>query len=193
MKRLETICKAEKGGRVFPLFSQVKAARGSVSSSDPKLFEPPEGLPASAILDKHIRQLIPNENRSLDILQTLTADQCLKRDRQERKGKFTIGDQPVLAGLDHGNVLISIAIGVPNAALCKRFLIDSRRASDLREFIVARYAKLFEWLDDFRRRAISTGFATFGERRKYWDGLASSDLGKRNKAVQSAVRWMIEI
>jgi hypothetical protein len=36
-------------------------------------------------------------------------------------------------------------------------------------------------------------FATFGERRKYWDGLASSDLGKRNKAVQSAVRWMIEM
>jgi len=102
---------------------------------------------ASAVLDHELRQLIPNENRTLDILQSLTGDRSLKRDRKARKGEFIIGDDPVLAGLDHADALISIAIGLPNAALCRRFLIDPRRAAVLRELVVGRYARLFEWLD----------------------------------------------
>lgn len=193
VKQLEAIRKAEEGGKVFPLFSQVKPAHGSISSSDPKLFDFRGGIPAHAVLDKDIRQLIPNENRTLDILQSLTGDLGLKRDRQARKDKFIVGDEPVLAGLDHSDALISIAIGLPNAALCKRFLIDPRRAAVLRELVVGRYAKLFEWIDDYRKKVVSMGFASLGQRRRYWDGLGSSDMEKRNKAVQSAVRWLIEM
>ena len=193
MKLLETICKAEEGGKVFPLFSQVKSAHGSISSSDPKLFDLRGGVAASEVLDKELRQLIPNENRTLDILQSLTGDLGLKRDRQARKDKFIIGDEPVLAGLDHVDALISIAIGLPNAALCKRFLIDPRRATVLRELVVGRYAKLFEWLDNFRKKAVSEGFVSLGHRRRYWDGLGSSDIERRNKALQSAVRRLIEM
>ena len=39
MGQLEEICKREKNGKVFPLFSQVKATHGSISSADPRLFE----------------------------------------------------------------------------------------------------------------------------------------------------------
>ena len=193
VKQLDTICKAEEGGKVFPLFSQVKSAHGSISSSDPKLFDLRGGLPASAVLDRELRQLIPNENRTLDILQSLTGDGGLKRDRQARKGEFIIGDDPVLGGLDHADALISIAIGLPNAALCRRFLIDPRRAAVLRELVVGKYARLFEWLEDFRKKMLSERFASFGARRGYWDGLGSSDIERRNKALQSAVRWLIEM
>ncbi|MGB9274563.1 MAG: hypothetical protein WCC08_04945, partial [Terrimicrobiaceae bacterium] len=175
VKQLETICKAEKGGKLFPLFSQVKAPHGSISYSDPKLFDVRGGVSASAVLDKEIRQHIPDENRTLGILQSLTGDPDLERDQQARKGKFIIGDDPELAGLDHADALISIAIGLPNAALCKRFLIDPRRAAVLRELVVGRYAKLFEWLDDYRKKVVSVGFASSGERRRYWDGFGSSD------------------
>ena len=34
-KQLESILRAERGGRVFPLFSQVKSPCGSISSPDP--------------------------------------------------------------------------------------------------------------------------------------------------------------
>jgi DNA polymerase-1 len=193
MKQLETICKGEKQGKVFPLFSQVKSPHGSIWSSDPKLFDPRGGVPASAVLDRHLRQLIPDENRSLDILQSLTADRVLKRDRRLRQGKFIIGDESVLAGLNHAEVVISIAIGLPNASLCKRLLIDPRRAAILRELIVGKYPKLFEWLDDFRKKVLSERFASLGTRRRYWDGLGSSDIERRNKALQSAVRWLIEM
>jgi len=192
IKELETVCDAATGGKVFPLFSQVKSAHGSISCCDPRIFGLRGDVPASAVLDRDLRQFIPNQDKALDILQSLTGDRALKKDLRE-KGKFIIGDDPVLAGLDHADVLISIAIGLSTAALCKRFLIDVRRASILREFIARRYTKLFDWLDQYRKKVISAGFATFGERRKYWDGLGSSDIGKRNRAVQSAVRWLIEM
>lgn len=193
MKQLEAICKAEKDGKIFPLFSQVKAAHGSLSSSDPKFLDLRGGVSASAILDKEIRQHIPDENRTLDILHSLTGDPRLARDRQARKGNFVIGDEPALAGLDHTDALISIAIGLPNAALCKRFLINPRRAVAVRELTVARYPKLFDWLEAYRKKTVADGFASSGERRRYWDGLGSSDMEKRNKAVQSAVRWLIKM
>jgi DNA polymerase I-like protein with 3'-5' exonuclease and polymerase domains len=99
---------------------------------------------------------------------------------------------PSLADLDHADALISIAVGLSNAALSKRFLIDARRASVLRGKITARYSKLFAWIDQYERSVISAGFAASGTRRKYLDGLGSSDLARRNKAVRTAVRWLIE-
>jgi DNA polymerase-1 len=191
MGQLEEICKREKNGKVFPLFSQVKATHGSISSADPRLFELEGGLRPGAVLDKDIRQRIPDASRALDILQHLTGDRTLKKDRQAGKSEFVGGGQPSLSGLSHTEVLVSLLIGVSNAALCKRFLIDARRASVLREVVTGRYPRLFAWIEEYRRNIVSSGFASSGERRRYWEGLGSSDIDKRHRALRSAVRWLI--
>jgi len=191
MRQLDTICKSEKNGNIFPIFSQVKAGHGSISSADPSLFEFDGGLQPESILDKDIRQRIPDERLALDILQQLTGDLVLENDRQAGNIEFIGGDQPSLDGLGHAEVLVSLAIGFTNAALCKRFLITARRASDLRDEVTARYPKLFAWIKEYRRNTVSSGFASSGERRKYWDGLGSSDMDKRNKAQRNAMRWLI--
>lgn len=191
VRQLEAICKGEKNGRVFPLFSQVKAAYGTISSADPRLFEPVGGVHPEAVFDQEIRQQMPDENRALDILQTRTGDRLLKSDRRGRKIEFINGQKSLLTDLSHSGVLLSLAIGVSNATLCKRFLIDPRRASAIREDVTARYSTLFAWLDEYRKTVVSTGFASSGNRRRYWEGLRSSDLDKRNRAVRSAVRWLI--
>lgn len=69
VSQLEAIWKAEKNGKVFPLFSQMKAAHGSISSADPNLFEIEGALPPTAVLDKDIRQRIPYASRALGALQ----------------------------------------------------------------------------------------------------------------------------
>jgi len=191
MGQLEEICKREKNGKVFPLFSQVKATHGSISSVDPRLFELEGGLRPEAVLDKDIRQRIADASRALDILQHLTGDRTLKKDRQAGKSEFIGGGQPSLTGLGHTEVLVSLLIGVSNAALCKRFLIDARRASVLREVVTGRYPRLFAWIEECRRNIVSSGFASSGERRRYWEGLGSSDIDKRHRALRSAVRWLI--
>lgn len=191
MRQLDAICKGEKNGKVFPLFSQVKAGHGSISSADPSLFELEGGLRPGAMLDKDIRQHIPDESRALDILQQLTGDRALEKDRQAGKNEFIGGEQPSLVGLCHTDVLISLSIGASNAALCKRFLIDARKASVLREGVTDRYPRLFAWLEEYRRTIVLSGFASSGGRRRYWEGLGSSDIDKRNRALRSAVRWLI--
>jgi hypothetical protein len=191
VKQLEAICKGEKNGKVFPLFSQIKAAHGSISSIDPNLFLPDGCLRPEAVLDKDIRQRIPDENRALDILQQITGDRDLEKDRLEGKNEFIVGDQPPFVGLNHANILISLSIGSSNAALCKKFLIDARKANNLREWVTGRYPRLFAELEEHSRKIISTGFASSEGRRRYLNGLNSSDIDKRNRALRSAVRWLI--
>ncbi|MFZ4539525.1 DNA polymerase [Propionivibrio sp.] len=191
VNQLLTILNGEKNGKVFPLFSQMKASHGCISSTDPSLFDLEEALPRDAVLDKEIRQLIPDQSRAMVILQQLTGDRVLAKDREEGKTEFINGEQPSLVGLSHEDVLISLAIGASNAALCKKFLIDARKASDLRKEVTGRYPQLFTWLEEYRRGIISSGFASSGGRRRYWDGLRSSDIDKRNRAQISAVRWLI--
>jgi len=191
MRQLDEICKREKNGKVFPLFSQMKAAHGSISSTDPRLFELEGRLRPGAVLDKDIRQQIPDESRALDILQQLTGDRILEKDRQTGKKEFIGGKQPSLVGLCHTEVLVSLSIGVSNAALCKRFLIDARRASVVREGVTDRYPRLFAWLEEYRLNIVSSGYASSGERRRYWEGLGSSDIDKQHRALRSAVRWLI--
>lgn len=193
VKHLEAICKGQKDGKVFPLFNQLKAPYGLISSADPRLFDPIVGLHSGAVLDKDIRQRIPDENRSLDILLSLTGDPVFEKDWRERKRDFIGGEGFPLAGIDHADVLISVAIGLSNAALCKRFLIDARRAMALRDHVTDRYSRLFEWLDEYRRNIIIAGFASSGTRRRYWEGLRSANIDRRNRALRSAVRWLIEM
>ena len=188
-KQLESILRAERGGRVFPLFSQVKSPCGSISSSDPKLFDLQGGVAAGIVLDKEFHPHIADENRALEILEAVSGDTGLERNKRSKK--LVIDDELALAGINLTDSLLSIAIGLPNTALCKRFLISPRRAAVLRETVIRRFPKLFLWLDDYRRKVVSDGFASFENRRKHWEGLGSSDMAKRNKAVQSAVRWLI--
>jgi|SRR5919109_1266400 DNA polymerase I-like protein with 3'-5' exonuclease and polymerase domains len=193
IKMLDAISNGAKNSKVFPIFSQLKPSYGRFSSSDPKLVDPEGSLQLSAVLDLDIRQLMPDEVRALDSLQALTGDRALERDRRARGRDFIDDEISSLAGLDHADVLISIAVGLSDAAFSKRFLIDARRASVLREKITARYSEMFAWLNQYRRSVVSAGFAVSGRRRKYLDGLRSSDLERRNKAVQSALRWLIEM
>jgi DNA polymerase I-like protein with 3'-5' exonuclease and polymerase domains len=87
--------------------------------------------------------------------------------------------------------LLSVAIGLSDAALSRRFLINHLTATGIRQALEAKYAKLFKWLDTYRRDAVTLGFAQHDGRRKYLDGLKSSDIDRRHKALRSAVRWLI--
>jgi DNA polymerase I len=192
VRQLEAICAAVKDGRVFPSFSQIRWAHGSLSSMHPRICEPEGPIEATALIDRTIREHMDDSNRSLDILQRVTADEVLKRDL--RSG----GDRPLFIGgaaaeqdLDQKDLLLSVAIGRSDAALSSRFLIDRLTAASIRRAFEAKYAKLFKWLDTYRRDAIARGFAHHDGRRKYLEGLKSSDIDKRHKALRSAVRWLI--
>jgi DNA polymerase I-like protein with 3'-5' exonuclease and polymerase domains len=190
IRQLEAICEAVRDGRVYPIFNQVRWAHGGLSSTDPRICEPGGPVEAMAVIDRIIRERMDDANRSLDILQQVTGDKVLRRDRRCGHPCFVGGDVAT-RDLDQRDLLLCMASGLSDAALSRRFLIDRPTVAGIRRALEARYEKLFNWLDTYRRDAMTQGFAYHDGKRKYMDGLKSSDIDKRHKALQSAVRWLI--
>jgi hypothetical protein len=61
----------------------------------------------------------------------------------------------------------------------------------MRLAIEKRYPDVFRWLLDFKRETVTRHFAEHGGKRKYFDGLKSSDLNKRQRALIAGVRWVL--
>jgi hypothetical protein len=61
----------------------------------------------------------------------------------------------------------------------------------IRHNFQTRYSSTFFWLDKFFKETATNGFASAHGRRRYFDGLRSSNLEKRNSALHSAVKWMV--
>ena len=191
-RELDVICAAVKDGRVFPSFSQVRWAHGSLSSMHPRICDPGGPLDPPMVIDRTIREYMDDPIRALDILQRVTRDDVFRKDWREG------GDHPSFIGkgrtgqdLDQKDLVLSVAIGASDSELSNRFLIDRLTVAGIRQAVEAKYAKLFKWLDIYRKDTLTQGFARHHGRRKYLEGLKSSDLDKRQKAVRSAVRWLI--
>ncbi len=126
----------------------------------------------------------------MDTLQTVTRDRALEADRKAGRATFVCTIDSSLK-VDHGDLLLSTAIDLSNATLCRRFLLEPRTIASLRAALRSRYVTLFAWLDEYRRQALADGFASWEGRRKYLEGLRSADLDRRSKAARSAVRWLL--
>jgi DNA polymerase I-like protein with 3'-5' exonuclease and polymerase domains len=190
-QQLETICLAEKDGKVFPIFSQIRWPHGSLSSTHPRICDPGAPLEASAVMDKTVSEHMEDSDRSLDILQRLTGDEVLKKDRCRGDHRYLIGTDAAERDLDQKDLLLTVAIGLSDAALSRRFLIDRPTVAHIRQALEAKYARMFKWLDIYRSQAMTRGFADHDGKRKYLEGLKSSNIDKRHKAQRSAVRWLI--
>ena len=88
--------------------------------------------------------------------------------------------------------MLFIIIGYSDAKISKHFMVDRLTISTLRHEIEMRYPILFKWVEDFKRKAEKQGYAIINDKRKYIDGLKSSNIDKRNKAKILIMRWVIK-
>jgi DNA polymerase I len=187
LRDIEAICGAAKKGRIYPSLSQCKSADNSLWSASPSLEE---AFAAGAVLDKAVADLHAEVGSALALLAEAGNDAVLRKDLGPRKGKDGfIADISVVGDEEQREAVLLTAIGEPEPAISRRFLIGRAECAKLRSAITSRYPSLFGWLQEFRRSALAKGFAEHRGRRKYLAGLRSSDVDKRNRAVRSAVRW----
>jgi hypothetical protein len=92
---------------------------------------------------------------------------------------------------DYDEFLVSMVLGHSEAKLSRRFLIDRLKVATLMRDIERRYEVTFRWLKHYRWIAQANGYATANGRRKYIDGLRSSDIAQRERALEDAVRWLV--
>ena len=129
----------------------------SATSSSPNLDE---AFRANAVTDARLRQDYTSPKQALQRLQQITKDEVLRRElSRSARSDFRCVGEPSLEGLEHGEVLLSVAIGLPDAAVCRRFLISPEKAMRIKANLQVRYPTLFEWLDRFRRESITRGYA----------------------------------
>jgi len=130
--------------------------------------------------------------KSLDIVESLSGDVVLSKDRRAAgaSGRF-LTTEIALNDVDQEDLLLSMMIGMSNAKLSRRFLYNRSAVASIRHDLEIRYSGSFKWLEEYRMETMKRGFALDGARRRWFDGLRSSNLAKREEAVDSAVRWLL--
>jgi DNA polymerase I len=192
LKRVESIIKEIRRGRVYPLFSQTRERSGRISSTNPDLFAD-DGL-------KQLRDCVGGQpamwlqdtRRSLSLAQKASGDLALKKDRTGPKQlNLFMKSQAIMNGLDHDDLLLRVLIGDSPHQLSTRFLVDRLTVDSIVHALVTRYPKLFRYVADSKAHGLKQGYVERDGMRRYFEGFGSSSIEKRNMAQMLACRWLL--
>jgi len=71
-------------------------------------------------------------------------------------------------------------------------MLDRLTVSTIRHDLEVRYSTLFNWIRNFQMQILKQGYATYDNKKKYFDGLKSSNLEKRKTALNNSVKWILK-
>ena len=189
---LESISASVTDGKIYPLFNQIKSRAGLLTTVKPSLFESDTLPELKSCFESGVRDYFRDRQRSLDTLSQVTQDRVLREIRTSKsKVDVFMAEHAVMKDLDHDECLLSLAVGQPDSKLSRAFLVDRLKVKMIRHDLGKRYQTMFQWLESYRRKAQANGYATIDGKRKYIDGLKSSDIARRERALEHAVRWLI--
>lgn len=193
LRRVESIIKAIRRGRVYPLFSQTREDDGRISSTDPDLFAD-DGLGGLCdCVGGESAVWLQDGRRSLDLAQQASGDPALKKDRTgSRQINLFMKGQAIMNGVDHDDLLLRVLIGESSHRLSTRFLVDRLTVNDIVHALATRYPKVFRYVADSKAQGLKRGYVERGGMRRYFDGFGSSSIEKRNTAQVLACRWLLE-
>ena len=191
LRDLEAVCQSVQNGRVHPVFSQTRTDHCRLSSVKPRLLDIDGVQDLASYLPDGVRQFCPDARKALGILADAAADNVLQGDLLAAKGSYCLQNVRPLDEGGHLQLLLSVVVGVSDHQMCRMFLLDRSTITAICHEFRTRYSLTFLWLEEFRNETATKGYASNG-RRRYLDGLRSSSLEKRDKAMRSAIRWRIQ-
>jgi hypothetical protein len=183
LRRIEDVLEQSHDGRVYPVFNQISSRYGQVTSRRPDIL----GTNILRhVVSESVAALYSDHRRSLKELVSRSRDHVLSEDIEN-------GYPHDLScfNTNPNEFLLSLAIGMSDTNLARKFLIELSMVSDLKHRMRMRYRRAFEWLGTYRADAFRLGFAQIGDRRFCAAGLRSSDLHKRQQAQNLCVRWIL--
>ena len=193
IKTIDSIAKNIKNKKIHPIFNQIKPPHGQFSSSKPNIFNKDVISNIEICFGKEVKAFFKDHKKSLNILEDLTEDSTLRKDRanKNKRNQF-MANHPLMKELDYDELLLKIIIGTHDSFLSKRFMVDKTTISTIIYDLKIRYSSLFQWIEKFQKETSIRGFASFNSKRKYLDGLKSSNIAKRKKALNDVVRWLVQ-
>ncbi len=192
LRHAEEMLKAVQGGKVYPVFNQTKFDQGRLASVNPRLLDEGTHPLLLSAIDHPVIKYFPSSSRALDIMQDAAQDDVLRDDRSvSNRSNLFLRTQIGLDDVDHETLLLAMLIGVSKDRIRRMFFINQTAAASIRHDLEVRYAKSFKWLADYKKKTSECGFAVADGRRRWFEGLRSSNLEKREKALNAAVRWLL--
>jgi DNA polymerase I-like protein with 3'-5' exonuclease and polymerase domains len=187
-----SISVASSGGRIYPLFSQVRSPAGFVTSIRPSLFDI-DGLPeVRACFDHTVQDLFFDTQKALEVLMHATREPLLSGRTGSSEFNEFLKKYVMFDNKDYDNLLLDFALGFSDSHISRAFLLDLLTVSTIRNTMTKRYRVMFAWLERYRAEVRQNGYALYGGRRKYIDDAKTADLGKRRQALDHAVRWLMQ-
>jgi DNA polymerase I-like protein with 3'-5' exonuclease and polymerase domains len=191
---VDSISAAGSDGKICPLFNQIRSRAGLMATTRPSLFDI-DSLPGlRSCFDISIYDYFKDRQRSLDTLAKMTQDPILQS-VQTSKSQVDIfmAKHPFMKDCDRDELLLSLVLGKSESKLSKQFLVDRFTVRTIKRDLETRYQALFHWQNNYRRMAQAKGYGInpIDGKRKYIDGLKSSDIAKQEQALEDAVRWLI--
>lgn len=191
LNMIDSIFKSVKDSKLWPIFNQIKSRYGQLSSTNPGLFDLEKSSDFKHCFNNNFKVFFKDPKKSLAKLGNLSKDSTLQKDNLSNSYPF-MENQPLIKELKPDKLLLLIVIGFSDSKLSKQFLIDQLTITTIRHNLELRYVTLFQWLKNFREQTLRQRFAFANNKRKYFDGLKSSNIEKRKKALNLAVRWLIQ-
>jgi len=191
LRNIELVIQSMQNDRVRPVFSQTSTDHCRLSSVRPRLLDLDMVDDLRSCLPKGLREFCPDARRAPSFLAVEAADHVLLGDLRTASRSGCFPNLPPLSDGRQFHLLLSFITGVSDYQLCRMFLLDRNAVESVLHDFQIRYAKTFLWLGKFRETTATNGFASACGRRRYFDGLRSSDLEKRNSALHSAVKWLV--
>ena len=169
LRQVEEVLRSVENGRVHPVFSQTSNSYGQLTTIKPRLFDELGPGRLSDCFSDPLVGYFRSSGRSLNVIQDLSGDALLKRDRQVAagSGRFLLNGMS-LSDVDHEDLLLSMMIGMSNSKLCRRFFYDRSAVESIRHDVELRYARAFKWLATYREETIRRGFASMGIENAGW-------------------------
>jgi DNA polymerase-1 len=193
LKRVESIIKAARRGRVYPLLSQTRMRDGRISSTDPDLFADDGIGQLRGCVGGAAAAWLPDRRRSLDLAQRVSGDLVLKNDRTgPGSSNLFMTCQPNMNGLDHDDLLLRVLIGESSHRLSTRFLVDRLTVDNIVYALETRYPTVFRYLAEAKAQGLKRGYVEQEGVRRYFDGLGSSSIEKRYAAQRLACQWLLQ-
>ncbi|MBL7186146.1 MAG: hypothetical protein ISS70_07450 [Phycisphaerae bacterium] len=192
LRVLEEIMRSCKSGRIYPIFKQTSNCYGRLVAAKPRLFECTD-VSLESCFPKQLSKSYPSAKQALERMSIHSKDRLLAQDlKLPSWPMYTQDAYGVPSDVDREKLLLHTLIGYTNATLQREFLLSQSVVASIRHDIMVRYSKSVGWVTAFRERALRQGYVSANRKRRWIAGLQSANLQKREKALEAAVRWVLE-
>jgi len=190
LRKLNQLSRAINRNRVHPLFNLIRSPTGLAEAEKPDLLTSVDKIDMSGVFKPS--DFISNKDLVAIVkrISVITGYQDLDRQLKRNHKRFlaVVDNRP---DVDIVRLFVHACIGYSNHQIAKEFYVVQRRISDVRSAMREMLTQIFEWFDDFKNEAITKGYAQLDGQKRLVYGLNSSNMAKKETALQNIVRWAI--